>query len=315
MSYTFRIRFARSPIDTIQIKQHVLTVPVSKPGVSVYLRAGQDNQPIKDSNSLLLLGEGYSSEGEAQRAGIDLQQALMIALARIRIGADFGERAANSIFTDEGLAWVEKQIGQRSLNDTHGLMVFYSEPPPKFMRFNADMVRAVRIDSFQKAFDSAIALHLELNDRDRLAFLLFNASFFQRAPDSRFLLLVMAVEALLDPAPRVGEAREHVDRLIAHTRSSSLSEDEKNSLIGSLRWFRYESISRAGRTLASARLGKKIYDSKSAPDFFTHCYRLRSNLVHGKFPIPTFEEIGAAAANLESFVSDILTCHLLGDVT
>jgi hypothetical protein len=239
----------------------------------------------------------------------------MLALVRVRVGADFGACAAKSVFTNHGLAWAAQQVGQRVLNNIHGLMVFSSEPPPKFVLSSMDLTRSVRVESFQRAFESAIALRPVLNDREKLSLLLFNSSFFQRAPDSRFLLLIMAVEALLDPAPRVGEARAHVDSLIEQTRSSSLSEDEKNSLIGSLRWLKNESISRTGRRLAAERLGGKSYDSKLAPDFFTHCYHLRSKLVHGNPPIPTFEEIGAAAANLEVFVSDILTCHLLGDVT
>lgn len=145
-----------------------------------------------------------------------------------------------------------------------------------------------------------------------LALALFNASFFQRSADSRFVLLVMAVEALIDPAPRSAEARAYVDGLITQTRSSSLSEAEKQSIIGALRCLRNESINSAGRRLASARLPSKFYQDKLPPDFFSHCYQLRSNLVHGNLPFPTFEEVGAAAATLEVFVSDLLTVPFLG---
>ena len=314
MSYTFRIRFTRSPTDAIQTELPVWIVPTKQPGISVYLRARKDDQPIKDSDYLLLVGDGYSSDVEAQRSGDELQDALMLALARVRVGADFGERAAKSMYTECGLAWVERQIGQRVLNNVHGLMVFASEPEPKFVQSSADLTRGVRFEFFQQAFQRAIELHPIFTSREKLAFLLFNSSFFQRAADSRFLLLVMAVEALLDPEPRADEARKHVDTLIAQTSASSLNVNEKNSLIGSLQLLKKESISHAGRRLASARLGGRSYDSKLAPDFFTYCYRLRSKLVHGSFPIPSFGEIGAAAANLEVFVSDILTSELLSDV-
>lgn len=69
---------------------------LTAPGVSVYLRACRDDQPVKDSDSLLLLGKNYSSETEAQRAGNDLQQVLMLTLARVR-RCRSGERAAKSV--------------------------------------------------------------------------------------------------------------------------------------------------------------------------------------------------------------------------
>lgn len=49
----------------------------------------------------------------------------------------------------------------------------------------------------------------------------------------------------------------------------------------------------------------------SAPKFFTHCYKLRSDLVHGKFPPPSRDTIDRAAENLESFVSDLLIPEFL----
>jgi len=88
---------------------------------------------------------------------------------------------------------------------------------------------------------------------------------------------------------------------------SSLEPEEKNSLIGSLRWLRDESINKAGQRLTRAKLGNKSYEGKSAPDFFSAIYSLRRRLVHGKEPFPTFAETNAIAAPLEVFVSDLLT--------
>ena len=44
----------------------------------------------------------------------------------------------------------------------------------------------------------------------------------------------------------------------------------------------------------------------------SHVYQLRSNLVHGNLPYPTFETVGAVAGALEVFVSDLLTVPILG---
>ena len=68
---------------------------------------------------------------------------------------------------------------------------------------------------------------------------------------------------------------------------------------------RLESISAAGRALASKRLGERRYLEMPAPRFFTECYDARSRLVHGRDP-PEYKELGRLAASLEVFVSDLL---------
>jgi hypothetical protein len=171
----------------------------------------------------------------------------------------------------------------------------------------ADVMRGVPKDHFERIFAYAVANLLELSFRDRLSLELFNASFFQKSADSRFLMLVMAIEALLEQSPRSPEATRHVESMIAATKDSeSLKPEEKESLIGGMRWLRYESINRAGRRLAKENLGERTYMDKSAPSFFSYCYTLRSRLVHGEHPLPSQQDIASVVAQLEVFVSDLL---------
>ncbi|CAI8841106.1 conserved protein of unknown function [Methylococcus capsulatus] len=310
--YSFRIRFNRSPTDTIQSAANQLSVSVPDTRVSIVLSARRDDLPIQDSDQLVLVGSGYQTESEARAAGSRLQDALMVALARVRVGADFGHRAAKGMFTTHGLNWVEEQIGQRVLNDIHGLMVFQSEPKPRFASINAQMIRRASPEIFMSAFTQAISLQPQISERDLLAYTLFNASFFQPTADSRFLLLVMSIEALIEPALRSSDAQKYVESLIEQTKSSPLPVEERNSILGSLRWLRRESINQAGKRLATERLGDRVYGDRTAPEFFTHCYQMRSDLVHGNLPVPTFEDVGGAVATLEVFVSDLLTGPILG---
>jgi hypothetical protein len=103
-----------------------------------------------------------------------------------------------------------------------------------------------------------------------------------------------------------------VASLIEQTKSSSLPVKERNSILGSLRLLRRESINQAGKRFTAERLGGRVYGDRTAPDFFSYCYQMRSNLVHGNLPVPTFEEVGGVAATLEVFVSDLLTGPVLG---
>lgn len=174
------------------------------------------------------------------------------------------------------------------------------------------MTRGTTPESFLSAYAKSLEISPAISQREELSYTLFNASFFQPTADSRFLLLVMAIEALIQPEHRSDKSFTHVDSLIQQTKNSDLPEQERNSILGTLHWLRYESINQAGRRIVTERIGDRTYIEKTAADFFTHCYQIRSNLVHGNLPIPTFEEIGGVAATLEVFVSELLTVPVLG---
>jgi hypothetical protein len=83
-------------------------------------------------------------------------------------------------------------------------------------------------------------------------------------------------------------------------------------MLGAVEWMRFQSISQSGRQLAESRLGSKRYGGKTAKEFFAYCYGLRSALVHGRDPFPEWSEVSSASAQLETFVSDLLTGPYLG---
>jgi hypothetical protein len=310
-SYTFRLRFDRSPTDTVECTETGIFLCGEAESVEVFLRNKTSGQPIKEAQQLVLVGSGYATEAEAKDAGEFYEVALMVALARVRVGADFGSRAAKGAFTGEGLKLLEQQHGKRILNDVHGLMVYEAEPRPGFAQTKANMLRGVNQESFLQAFNGAVVMHPKLTEREQLAFSLFNASFFQPTADSRFLLLVMSIEVLIEPAPRSIESQSHVKSLIAATKAASIPSEERESMLGTIRWLAKESINKAGRRLVTSRLGTRQYEGRSAADFFTHVYNMRSNLVHGNMPYPTFDMVGAVAAPLEVFVSELLTVPVL----
>ncbi len=303
-TYSFRIRLKCSPTDRIQYDGNELRLPGDE---SVSLRSSPRELPLKDAEYLVLVGDGYDSDVAARAAGERYRGILAVALATMRVGADFGTRAAGSGATAEGIKWLEAQHGERVLNDVHGLMVYETSPAPKFFRMNANMVRGVNADSFRAAVQAVLSQSRPLTEREDLAFTLFNASFFQPTADTRFILLVMAIEALIEPEPRSVEAQAHVKEMVAQTKQAALPDAERASMVGTLRWLMKESIAQAGRRLVTARLGARIYEQKPAPQYFTYVYQMRSNLVHGNLPYPTFNDVAAAAANLELFVSDLLT--------
>ncbi len=312
MTFSFCIRFNRSPTDTIQTEASEIVLRHDSAPSPLKLHAPDPEGSILNAKQLVFTGHGYTSLEAALTAGETYQRALVIALARHRIGADFGVRSAKGIFTNHGLSWLEEQVGQRILNNVHGLMAFESEPTPRFALTEAKPLRGVNQAIFEAAFASAVSGNHQLSERETVAFSLFNASFFQQTVDSQFLLLMMAIETLLDPQARSVVACLHVQKLIEQTKISALPDLDKISMMGSLRWLANESISQAGKRLAHSRLGDRLYNDLPAPRFFTNCYDLRSRLVHGSIPYPIFEEVSGAVGALELFVSDLITSPFLG---
>jgi len=287
--------------------EHEIKVPANDKGISISLRS-KTGTSLQDSEHYLLVGSGYPTEDDARFNGTRYRDALMIALASSRVGVDFGFRATKGSFTPYGLQMVEQQTGIRALNDVHGLMIYESEPPARFVSMSVNPTVGKSLDSFMTTLHNAILAEPSLNEYEIVSLTLFNGSFFQPTPDTRFILLVMAIEAMIKPHSRSEDSVELVNTLIKTANSSGLNEIDKQSIVGSLRRLRNESINQAGKRLASERLGTSVrYQDMSPPDFFARCYKYRSDLVHGNEPFPSFEEIGQLAATLEVFVSDLLT--------
>jgi hypothetical protein len=308
MDFSFRIRINRPIHKFIDSDLTEVRLPPQDAGFALFLRSGVHEKSIKEAEQLVLAGEGFISEEAAKEAGQRFEDVFMITLAKGRIGADFGDRAPKSFFTQHGLKSFFG-LGERlTLNNVHGLMVYPSEPKPQFVAFGpGTLLVGMTVETFQIEFGAAGERNRKLTDRERIAFTLFNSSFFQPGADARFLLLTMAIEALIEPAQKSSAAMQLVDEFIKQTKESAVQQSEKNSLIGSLKWLRDESISKAGQRLAREKLGDRCYEGKSASDFFTAVYSTRSRLVHGKVPFPTFHEINGLAGQLEVFVSDLLT--------
>jgi hypothetical protein len=311
--YSFRIRVNRAPTDTINIQSSSIELSSPISTEPVIFSSGDKSKTIQQSDKLVLRCAGWSTSKDALTAGQVFRDVLMRTLARLRVGADFGARAPKGLITEAGLALLEQQFGERIINDMHGLMVYPTERAVRFALLGTpSLVRGVSQELFEKVFSMAMSSSYELPDRERLAFDLYNSSFFQQTADARFLLLVMAVEALLEMHPRSDVAREHVEHLVSLTQTSeALSRDEKQSLLGSLRGLRSESIGQAGRRLVKERLGMRTYMERKPSKFFSHVYSLRSRLVHGATPYPDRDEVASVAATLEVFVSDLLSRPLL----
>jgi hypothetical protein len=263
-----------------------------------------------DASSVIVLGQSYASADAARNAGLRWVAVLQRAFAHLNIGADLGARAARAtLFGVEPN--IDKQLSDSGwLTDKPGLVVFEEVPWPTFVQRTSSSSFARSPDTLVSAIEAVRRLDVPMSPVEQTAYDLYSSSFSATSFDARFIVLMMALETLIDPQPRDEKVAGHVDQLIAQTKQAGLPKSQLDSLVGSLHFLRQESISQAGRRLVSV-LGSRRYMDLEPERFFTTCYGLRSRLVHGQHPRPTRENIESHITHLERLVSDLLSGDLL----
>jgi hypothetical protein len=307
--FSFRVHLVRARITELNIDANTFEFIDPTNNKIVSLSSANLGESIKKSRDFILKASGWNSESEAADAAEKYTDLLRICFAKLRLGVDYGRNRPKSMFTKYGLEWLSKQSGhERILNDVYGTMIYETNPPPRFVTMHLQAVIGKPEDQLSKAIEKALKYEIRLSVTERLSIDLFNASYFQESEYTRFMLLVMAIEALLKRENRTDKTLEHIDILIKMTRENdNISSSEKESLIGGLTGLKNESINQMGRKLAKERLGSKTYNDKSPEAFFSYCYYLRSRLVHGGAGDSVIEDIRSAVATLEVFVSDLLS--------
>ncbi len=280
MSYTFRLRFKKSERKKLGIDEEEIVIE-DRQNIKIIIRSAQREKAIKDSDELILKGIGYDTEEIAKKAGQESRDILTLAFSQLNFPANFGDRSAHGKFFEAGLKMLEAECSGAVINDMHGLQTYPTTLNPKFAKFGD--LRAFVTTGSDKSISTIIAAFCKpfpITDRKRLAYELFSASMFGNYVDSRFLLLMMAVETLIEQNKRPADELEQIDKLIDITSQSEIN--GKESLTGRLQSLKTESVGSAGRRLAS-RLSN-IYLGMSSSKFFTQCYEVRSKLVHGAVP-------------------------------
>jgi len=232
------------------------------------------------------------------------------ALAATGFGADFGDRSMSGLkFAAAVQEEVRERTGHPLMADSHNMVTFPTEPAPVFIGFSGRGVVSRPKEPLLAAL-RAPGARVPMSDRERLAYTLFGTSFFvDESPESRFVLLMMAVETLITQERRSKPVEEHVARLMECTRDSMLSQGDIDALMGPLGRAKRESITQAGRRLAASLAGLS-YDEKDPVKFFSECYTLRSRLVHPDLSAPARAEVAVLIGPLTSFVGDLIAGEL-----
>ena len=265
-----------------------------------------EDKPIKESKELTLSSKGFGSEEEAWDIGKKVKDSLLVACMKLRIGVDAGKDKPKSSLSIAIKEKIHDEHKVKIIDNVHGLTVYDEVNPVKtFTVSGIGLVSPATSELFGDEIKTPFISNIILSNKETLALELYGASHYEKSDRARFLTLILALESLLEPKERDEKTIKHVEALIEKTNSATIPENEKKSILGSLKWLYTESISQSIKRIVNIFLGEKEYAGMSSVKFVTHCYKMRSKLVHeGKTPDAI--HLGALAAQLNVLISDLL---------
>jgi hypothetical protein len=307
MEFEFRQSISLVPDDRIEAPDSCLHLPGSASHMNIM--GARFDLPIVDYPRVFLVGGPYPSAEEARRDGSRARRAVLLWALERRIPIDLGDSIRRGGITDYGIALLSQQIDAPVREQLDGLDVYEFKEGQKFVRTEAQASR--RIDPLSAAHDIAdwYTEDRKISDKQELAAELFCLSNFDSQLRSRFLTLMTALETLLEYKPRPTPVIELVQLIEMTVRESRVSDTEKQSLAGSLKWLRNESISQAGRRMADTLLAGRTYDGRTPSKYFSSCYELRSSLVHSG-QIADGIDMLTVSNTLQQFTGDLLLASI-----
>ncbi len=308
--YDFRLRFNFPEAYRINSDAEVLELLVLQPGERIRLRSGAIGTPIKDHAHAAVLGGSYALEVQARAAAEKSKRALLYWAIEQRVGIDFGDGKQRSMVTKAGLAMLQEQYGVPCRNDIHGIDVYEHVENLRFVSVEGKETVGKYPPRLVSTFQREYLSSRQLTEKQVLASEIYASSFFDTSARSRFITLVTAVEALLEPPKHSDEVQTLVAEFEAATRQSTIDESTKESIIGSLGRIRYQSIMQAGRTLVRRLIPSERFDGQSSADFFARCYDRRSKLLHQGTIAGELVDMRDLANTMENFVARLLLAAL-----
>lgn len=294
MTWCFRLRFHLPDRRALQHDGGEWVV-LDEPPQRVALVPDDGQETLATARTLALCGSGYDTQGRAETTGQQWRDWFTLALASTSTGVDFGDRAP----TGGGLTRT-------------GLQTYQAGVAGVVVEAAGAGRRGVGHQELSGALARARATSQQVTTGQQLAYDLFSTAQAQSDTATCFILLVMAVEALIEQRPPSPATQDVITELVEEVKASGLLAEERSSLLGSLHDLRKrESVGQAGRRLA-AGVGDHLTPllGEDPVKFFTRCYALRSDLVHGNDLRPGREDLSGRAAHLEVFVSHLISKDL-----
>ena len=271
-----------------------------------------EGKQIQDALELRLTGRGFATHDAAYETGVAWRSHLSIAFAHYLVGVKIGS-ADKPLHQSFGSPYYQSPT-QRWLRDDPGLLVFETGNQTRSGGFFAEGHAKQGIHGVVTyTIPWITSREYAVTPQQLLAYELVHAAYFEDNPETAFILLVTAIEALLPPRdehPR--NIAEVIDVLKQRLNEMpdldlGLREDVSEALEDD----KFDPIGRRGRQLVGC-LGKERFAGKKPRDYFHYCYKVRSDLVHGNVDRLSEFQLSKEVPELRRFVLALLGVLVFG---
>lgn len=307
--FEFRIRFNLHETFRVGHNAREMLLFEDPQGRKHFLKSAQPGR-IKDCSHLAITGGPYDSENEARKVGERARNAILMWALKDRIGIDLGDDKPRGNLTAFGFGLFESLCRCILRPDIHGLDVYERKELLRFTEAVPSLQRLGPPTPLSRQLSVALTKPMNLTDKQVVAAELYCSSYFDVSPRSRLITLISSLEALLDAKTRSTSALLVVDNLKNIVKQAGLDSDTTDAMLGSIQWLKDESIGQSGKKLSAALLASHSYRGRTAPQFFTDCYSLRSDLLHRGIPADPSVDLAATVNELDRFVADLLLASI-----
>jgi hypothetical protein len=261
---------------------------------------------------LALKSGAFESSAEALAAGQRATAGLLLSSLRQGYGVSINARVAGGGVTANGKKWLAQDRFDTVLDDTYGLVVFQDIGRVGFVSVGEAEARITGpVARFAEAMSTGIADAIRWDERLLVSYDLYANSRFENSSRARFLLLIMAVEALAEQSARTEPEIVLIDGLLKIVAKAGLPAQQREALVSGIGKLKRVSIGYACRTYLASAVSSTCVSDQGAPEYFAECYRIRGRVVHGGAS-PNARELANYSAMLEPTVRELLMAHIDG---
>jgi hypothetical protein len=313
MQFRFRLRWRMERGRSFTGLDEPMLMSIS-PGIIDCQLKSVGAESAAGGQDLVLRSGVFLTRPEAEKAGRETLAALMLLSVRKGYGISLVPRTPPPLITDYGIEYFSQILGVYSpvLRDSYGLTIYRELGGTRFIS-GGDMMPKVSgpAEAVATQWKECLAANPVVDERVILCHDLYASSRSENSSRARFLMLVMAIESLLERVPRGDTEQNAIDTMIACLSQLRLTNNDIQSLKASLEPLKFRSIGSLGRQfLKRARLAG-VVSNENVVSLFDECYGVRSKIVHeGLNPTPSV--LSDYSNALDVLVRELLTALLEG---
>ncbi len=310
MTYRFRLRWRLEHGRSLHGLDQSLTVSIVPAGECELKSVGGQSQA--GGQDLALNSGAFDSVAAAKAAGDKILAGLLLASLRQGFGLSIQTRVSRGVVTNHGKKMLAASRFDTVYDDSYGLMIFEDTGRTGFAEVGeARVLLTGPATSFVEAWSAAASAAVGWDERILISYDLYASSRFENSSRARFLLLIMAVEALAAQSKRSESELALIDRLLKTIREAGLSTEQSAPLLSGVGKLKRVSIGHACRTYLARSVAARTVTDAGAADHFSVCYEIRGRIIHGG-ETPSASQLGDDSNRMERTVRELLMARIEG---